>query len=96
MIKVKSLCFIKVYNEKNKYFPSKYIKIQLKTTLRKITLAELYLQPLKSHLKGVLYKLCKKKTTCLSYDVASGSEIMPCIKIDKPQVVYRFSAKVMK
>ena len=23
----------------------------------------------------------------LSYDVASGSEIMPCNKIDKPQVV---------
>ena len=24
----------------------------------------------------------------LSYDVASGSEITPCNKIDKPQVVY--------
>ena len=27
----------------------------------------------------------------LSYDVASGSEITPCIKIDIPLVVYRFS-----
>ena len=35
-----------------------------------------------------------KKLT-LSYDVASGSEIMPCIKIDKPLVVYRFSGIVM-
>ena len=26
----------------------------------------------------------------LSYDVASGSEITPCIKIDKPLVIYRF------
>ena len=25
-----------------------------------------------------------------SYDVASGSEIKPCNKIDKPLVVYRF------
>ena len=30
-----------------------------------------------------------------SYDVASGSEITPCIKIDKPLVVYRFSGNVM-
>ena len=29
----------------------------------------------------------------LSYDVASGSEIMPCNKIDKPLVVYRFYEK---
>ena len=27
----------------------------------------------------------------LSYDVVSGSEIMPCNKIDKALVVYRFS-----
>ena len=32
----------------------------------------------------------------LSYDVASWSEITPCIKIDKPLVVYRFSGSVMK
>ena len=31
----------------------------------------------------------------LSYDVASESEIAPCIKIDKPQVVYSFSRNVM-
>ena len=31
----------------------------------------------------------------LSYDVASGSEIMQCNKIDKPLVVYRFTGKVM-
>ena len=32
----------------------------------------------------------------LSYDVASGSEIMPCNKIDKPLVVYSFRGNVMK
>ena len=26
----------------------------------------------------------------MSYDVMSGSEITPCIKIEKPLVVYRF------
>ena len=31
----------------------------------------------------------------LSYDIASGSEITPSIKIDKPLVVYRFSGNVM-
>ena len=32
----------------------------------------------------------------LLYDVASGSEITPYIKIDKPLVVYRFSGNIMK
>ena len=36
------------------------------------------------------------KNCILSYDVASGSEITPCNKMDKPLVVYRFSGKVMK
>ena len=36
---------------------------------------------------------CKEKR--LSHDVASGSEITPCNKIDKPLVVYRFSGNVM-
>ena len=31
----------------------------------------------------------------LSYDVASGSEITPCNKIDKPLVVNRFTGSVM-
>ena len=31
----------------------------------------------------------------LSHDVAYGSEITPCNKIDKPLVVYRFSGNVM-
>ena len=31
----------------------------------------------------------------LSYDIASGSEITPCNKIDTPHVVYRFSGNVM-
>ena len=31
----------------------------------------------------------------LSYEVASGNEITPCNKIDKPLVVYRFSGNVM-
>ena len=26
----------------------------------------------------------------LSHDIASGSDVRPCNKIDKPQVVYRF------
>ena len=30
-----------------------------------------------------------------SYDVASGSEITSCNKIDKPLVVYRFTENVM-
>ena len=32
----------------------------------------------------------------LSYDVAPGSEIPTCIKIDKPLVVYRFSGNVIE
>ena len=32
---------------------------------------------------------------CLSHDVASGSEITPWNKIDKPLVVYRFTGNVM-
>ena len=31
----------------------------------------------------------------LSYDVASGSDITPCNKIDKPLVVYRFTGNVL-
>ena len=31
----------------------------------------------------------------LSYDAASGSEITPCNKIDKPLVVYRIMGNVM-
>ena len=31
----------------------------------------------------------------ISYDVVSGSEITPCNKIDRPQVVYRCSGNVM-
>ena len=33
---------------------------------------------------------CKKRKILIIYDVASGSEILPCIKIDKSLVVYRF------
>ena len=32
----------------------------------------------------------------LSYDVASGSEIRPCINIDKTVVVYTYSGNIMK
>ena len=35
------------------------------------------------------------RTTFLSYDVAPGSEITPCNKIDKPLVVYRLTGNVM-
>ena len=33
--------------------------------------------------------------TELTYDVASGSDITSCNKIDKPPVTYRFSGNVM-
>ena len=36
---------------------------------------------------GFLFNLI----TSLSHDAASASDIMPCNKIDKPLVVYRFS-----
>ena len=39
--------------------------------------------------------LTLRSKMCLTYDVASGSEITPCNKIDKPLVVYRFTGNVM-
>ena len=39
--------------------------------------------------------MCLSRLIILSYDVASGSGITPCNKIDKPLVVYRFSGNVM-
>ena len=42
-----------------------------------------YLQQFKNHFVN------------LSYNVASGSEIMSCNKIDKPLVVYRFLGNVL-
>ena len=36
------------------------------------------------------------RNTILSYDIVSGSEIMPCNKINKLLVVYIFSGNVMK
>ena len=39
---------------------------------------------------------CVLEKDTLSYDVASVSEITPCIKVNKPLVVYRFLGKVMK
>ena len=45
----------------------------------------------------VPYKMeWKEKNKTLSYDVASGSEIIPCNKIDKPLVVYRFSGNIIR
>ena len=38
---------------------------------------------------------CFEHIECVSYDVASGSEITPCNKIDKPLVVYRLTGNVM-
>ena len=37
----------------------------------------------------------KRKLSYLSYDVAPGSEITLCNKINKPLVVYRFTGNVM-
>ena len=36
------------------------------------------------------YRVCSFNIY-LSYEVASGSEITPCNKVDKPLVVYRFT-----
>ena len=41
------------------------------------------------------FTVCSSVHGILSYDVMSGSEITPCIKIDKPLVVYRFTGNVM-
>ena len=41
------------------------------------------------------HKLILEDQALLSYDVESGSVITPCIIIDKPLVVYRFSGNVM-
>ena len=43
-------------------------------------------------------KHCLSPLMCeniLSHDVASGSEITPCNKIDKPLMVYRFTGNIM-
>ena len=54
--------------------------------------------------KNIIFKIRRSKVTdyaalrmkrVLSYDIASGSEITPCNKIDKPLVVYRFTGNVM-
>ena len=48
-------------------------------------------------LHGVSCADSVKQLKCaLSYDVASGGEITPCIKINKALVFYRFSENVMK
>ena len=39
--------------------------------------------------------LHKELDIYLSHDFESGSEIMPCNKIDKPRVVYKFLGNVM-
>ena len=44
---------------------------------------------------GLIY-FYKFRYIHLSYDIASGSEITPCIKVHKPLVVYRFLGNIMK
>ena len=44
----------------------------------------------------IVYVGWKHFIPLLSYDIASESKIPPCIKIDKPLVVYRFSGNVIK
>ena len=41
-------------------------------------------------------KMLMPEKQYLSYDAASESKITPCIKIDKPLVIYRFSGNVMQ
>ena len=48
-----------------------------------------------NHIQFVSRMPIKLNFDHLSYDVASGSEIMPCNKICKPLVVYRFTGNVM-
>ena len=43
----------------------------------------------------IIYDYSSSVQFNLSYDVASGSEITPCNKIDKTLVVYRFTGNVM-
>ena len=43
----------------------------------------------------MMYSVYLSVLICLSYDVASGSEITSYNKIDKLLVVYRFSGNVM-
>ena len=43
----------------------------------------------------IVFSLAPDTYLILSYDVASGSEITPCNKIDKPLVVYRYTGNVM-
>ena len=47
--------------------------------------------------KHYFYAFCTERQNIynLSYDVASGIEITPCKKIDKPLVVYRFTGNVI-
>ena len=45
--------------------------------------------------QGTTSKICHCSKYLLSYDAASGSEITPCNKIDKPLVVYRFTGNVI-
>ena len=52
-----------------------------------ITLLVLYQQLLKG---CISFLQSLQKDIHLSHDLASGSDIMPCNKIDKPLVVYRF------
>ena len=40
-------------------------------------------------------RVCDISCSSLSYDVAYGSEITSCNKIDKPPEVYRISGNVM-
>ena len=47
---------------------------------------------LKFHIDQILIK----ENTLISYDIASGSEITLCNKIDKALVVYRFLGNVIK
>ena len=43
----------------------------------------------------VINQRAKFRKFMLSYDVASESEITPCVKIYKPLVVYSFTGNVM-
>ena len=66
----------------------------LSAMTRRVPLSETNTQPIIGVKRIIAPPNTRSMTARVSYDVASGGEIMPCNKIDKPLVVYRFSGNV--
>ena len=61
----------------------------------KLTSLTMTFLPLSHATDKIMFHVTVQIIHLLSYDVAPGSEITPCNKIDKPLVVYRFVGNVM-